>query len=184
MRCKNCKNKFEVTYFNQKFCKREECLTAAYDYAKKTKAKQWNKEKKERKEKLKTRADHMNELQKIFNKYIRLRDKDEPCISCGKPKGGGEQAGHYRSVGGNPELRFDENNVHGQCIRCNMHLHGNLIEYRKGLIDRVGLHVVEWLELNHEPKKYTIEEIKELKKEYKQKIRLQEKLNEIYNKHK
>jgi len=171
VRCKNCKNTFEVTYFNQKFCKREECLTAAYDYAKKQKAKQWNKEKKVRNEKLKTRSQHLNELQKIFNKYIRERDKEQPCISCGKPLKGKFDAGHYRSVGSSPELRFEENNVHGQCVYCNQHLHGNLIEYRKHLIDRVGLHVVEWLELNHEPKKYTIQEIKELKTEYRERVR-------------
>lgn len=170
-RCRSCKNKFEVTYFNQKFCKREECLTAAYEFAKKTKEKEWNKEKKVRKEKLKTRSEHLNELQKIFNKYIRLRDKDKPCISCGKHHKGQYHAGHYRSVGSCPELRFEENNVHKQCSVCNNHLSGNLIEYRKGLIDRVGLHVVEWLELNHEPKKYTLEEIKEMKQEYKQKIK-------------
>ena len=166
--CKNCKSKFEPVRSNQIVCS----PLCAYDYSKKQKAKQWNKEKKERKEKLKTRSEHLNELQVIFNAFIRERDKNEPCISCGKPNGGKEQAGHYRSVGSCPELRFEENNVFGQCIRCNMYEHGNLIEYRKGLVERVGLHVVEWLELNHDPKKYTIDEIKELKEHYKNETKL------------
>ena len=61
-----------------------------------------------------------------FNKYIRQRDKR--CISCNAPT---ENAGHYFSAGNHASLRFDERNVHGQCIRCNKWLHGNLIEYRK-----------------------------------------------------
>ena len=100
-----------------------------------------------------------------------MRDKDEGCISCGKPLGSKYDAGHFKSVGNYPELRFEENNVHAQCVHCNQYRGGNIHEYRKRLIDRVGLHVVEWLELNHEPKKYTLQEIKELKKEYRERIR-------------
>ena len=166
--CKNCKSKFEQVRSNQIVCS----PLCAYDYSKKQKAKQWNKEKKERKEKLKTRSEHLNELQVIFNAFIRERDKNEPCISCGKPLKGKFDAGHYKSVGSYPELRFEENNVHGQCVHCNQHKGGAIHEYRKGLIDRVGLHVVEWLELNHEPKKYTIEQIKELKEHYKNETKL------------
>lgn len=167
-KCKNCKQPFEKKRQNQIVCS----PSCAYEFAKTKAKKEKNKELKERKERLKTRSQHLNELQVIFNAYIRERDKNQPCISCGKPNGGNEQAGHYRSVGSCPELRFEENNVFGQCIRCNMYEHGNLIEYRKGLIERVGLHVVEWLELNHDPKKYTIEQIKELKEHYKNETKL------------
>jgi hypothetical protein len=52
-----------------------------------------------------------------------------------------------------------------------MHLHGNLIEYRKGLIDRIGESKVDWLESNHEPEKLTVDEIKLLIKKYKNKIK-------------
>ncbi|HCF4141281.1 TPA: recombination protein NinG, partial [Pseudomonas aeruginosa] len=37
-----------------------------------------------RKERLKSRADHLREAQAAFNEFIRLRDADQPCISCGR----------------------------------------------------------------------------------------------------
>ena len=72
---------------------------------------------------------------KRFNKFIRERDKHLGCISCG---GAVENAGHYYSAGQYPPLRFNEDNVHGQTIACNKWRHGNLIEYRKGLVKRIG----------------------------------------------
>lgn len=83
--------------------------------------------------------------QNHFNEYIRNRDEGKPCISCGRYYE--LQAGHYYSAGHYPELRFDENNVHGQCVHCNMYLSGNLIEYRKGLIKKIGEKEVERLDL-------------------------------------
>ena len=44
-----------------------------------------------------------------FHKYIRRRDQDKPCISCGKYTL--LQAGHFYSAGGNPVVRFNEDNV-------------------------------------------------------------------------
>lgn len=73
--------------------------------------------------------------EQAFNAYIRERDKNMGCISCGGPV---ENAGHYYSVGGYGVVRYNEVNVNGQCIRCNMWLHGNLIHYRNGLINRYG----------------------------------------------
>ena len=78
-------------------------------------------------------------------------------------------ASHYRSVGGHPELRFNPLNCHSACSICNNHLSGNLIPYRVALIEKIGLAEVEKLEGKHEPLKLTIEEIKEIKKIYKEK---------------
>jgi hypothetical protein len=51
-------------------------------------------------------------------------------------------------------------------------LSGNQIEYRKRLIKKIGVERVEWLEENgNQVKKWTIEELKELIKKYKQKIK-------------
>lgn len=80
-------------------------------------------------EKLKKKA------QDTFNAWIRNRDKDKGCISCGGPV---QQAGHYFSAGHYSALRFNEMNVGGQCIKCNCFLHGNLINYRQGLVKRYG----------------------------------------------
>jgi hypothetical protein len=130
------------------------------------KAKRVRKEHRAAKLKLKSRADWLRDAQAAFNRYIRLRDHDKPCISCGRNHQGQWHAGHYRSVGACPELRFEEANVHKQCAPCNDHLSGNIVEYRRGLIERIGIDQVEWLEGNHEAKKYTIEEIKAIKAEY------------------
>jgi hypothetical protein len=80
-----------------------------------------------------------------FRKFIRDKDKDEPCISCGSWSA--KDAGHYYSAGHCPELEFEENNVHGQCRKCNMFLSGNLIEYRKGLLRKIGGDKIELLDL-------------------------------------
>lgn len=74
--------------------------------------------------------------QAIFNRMIRERDKGKPCISCGEFKE--LQAGHYYSAGHHRQLALNPDNVHGQCRRCNYFLSGNLTNYRKGLIARIG----------------------------------------------
>ncbi len=121
----------------------------------------------EAKQKAKSRSEWMKEAQAAFNAWIRYRDSGQPCISCGRHHTGQYHAGHYRTVGANPELRFEENNVHLQCAPCNNHLHGNLINYRIGLIKKIGLELVEWLEGDHQPKKYSIDDLREIKDRYK-----------------
>ena len=173
-RCKNCKEKFDQYEFNNKFCKELDCQVKKglflLEKKKATQKKEWNKEKKSRKDKLKTKSDYLKELQVIFNKWIRLRDKGLNCISCNKPAKK-ENAGHYRSVGGNPELRFEPLNNNLQCEYCNTYLHGNLIDYRINLIKKIGLEKVEWLEGAHKPKRYTTDNIKGLKVMYRLKIK-------------
>jgi len=98
--------------------------------------------------------------QKAFNARIRERDKDKGCISCG---GKVEQAGHYLSAGHHGVHRFNEKNVHGQCVRCNMYLSGNLINYRIGLVKRIGLQQVEILEgTRHKSHKWNRLELEEI----------------------
>ncbi len=79
---------------------------------------------------------------KHFNAYIRKRDSNEgvfKCISCSKYKGKTQlHAGHYYSAGHYPSVRFDEDNVNGQCVRCNTFLHGNLAEYKENLLEKIG----------------------------------------------
>ena len=110
-------------------------------------------------------------MQTWCNKYIRLRDADQPCISCGKHHQGQYHAGHYLSVGSHPELRFDERNIYKQCAPCNNHLSGNLINYRKRLVELKGQELVDWLEGPHEPLKLTIDDCKALINMFKTKIK-------------
>lgn len=126
-----------------------------------------------RKEKLKTRADHLREAQAAVNEYVRLRDAHLPCISCDSSPNDNDlmtgsrwDAGHYRSVGACPELRFEPLNIHRQCVKCNRNLSGNAVEYRIRLVQRIGAEKVAWLEGLHAPCKYTVEEIKAIKAKY------------------
>ena len=96
--------------------------------------------------------------QNAFNTFIRVRDRDMPCISCGNNEekglvGGSFDCGHYLSTGAAPELRFTEDNAHKQCKRCNRQLSGNAIKYRIGLIEKIGEYRVSLLEsYNHQPR--------------------------------
>lgn len=128
------------------------------------------------KEKLKSRGAHMQECQKAFNEFIRWRDRlaGYCCISSGRMldwSGNAVDAGHYRSVGSAPHLRFDERNCHAQGKMDNRFLSGNAVDYRIGLIDRIGLEAVESLEADQSTRKYTIEDLKEIKAEYRAKVR-------------
>ena len=118
-------------------------------------------------ESFKTRSDWMKEAQRVVNAYRRALLADEPCISCGRYHQGQYHAGHYMSVGAHPELRFEELNIWKQCQPCNTHLSGNLINYRKALIKRIGTEKVEWLEGHHEPKHYAINDLKQIILKYK-----------------
>jgi len=174
MKCKNCKEVFEPKWFNWKFCDEDLChnlgVKELVKKEREKKAKQERKETKKAKEALLTHRDYLKLFQTVFNTYIRERDKDLPCISCGKNNEKQFHAGHYRSVGSCPELRFEELNVWRQCATCNTYLHGNLIEYRKELINRIGVEKVEWLEGYQPSNKMLISEIKAKIKEYKTKI--------------
>ena len=129
-----------------------------------------------RKEKLKSRGEHMREAQQAFNEYIRTRDQAAVhlCISSGKPldwSGNAVDAGHYRSVGSAPHLRFDERNCHAQSKQDNRFLSGNAVDYRIGLIARIGQEAVDALEADQRVLKYTVEQIKGITTYYRAKIR-------------
>jgi hypothetical protein len=83
--------------------------------------------------------------QNVFNAYIRKRDEGMGCISCGSYNQ--IQAGHFYSAGNHNNLRFDIHNVNSQCKKCNYFLSGNLLEYRKNLIVKIGLEAVEKLDM-------------------------------------
>lgn len=125
----------------------------------------------EAKERLKTRTEHLKEAQVIFNRYIRERDAKEACISCGATNRESWDAGHYRSVGAAPQLRFHEDNCHKQCIPCNQFRSGNAIEFRRGLMERIGEERVVRLETNNAVKKFELTEIKEIKAHYRAKLK-------------
>lgn len=125
----------------------------------------------ERKMEVKPLSYWMKRAQAAFNAWVRERDAGQPCISCGRHHQGQYHAGHYRPAGSNPELRFEPDNCHLQCAPCNSHLSGNLTAYRPALIAKIGLARVEWLEVQHEPKRYRKEDYQAIEAEYKDKLK-------------
>jgi hypothetical protein len=120
----------------------------------------------------------MQRAQASFNAFIRARDEKQPCISCGKLKpstngitGSNWDAGHYRSRGACPELRFEEDNCFKQCVACNRDNSGNVVNMRIGILKRIGQERLDWIEGPHDPKKYTADDLKEIDKEYKAKLK-------------
>lgn len=132
--------------------------------------------KKDPKKKTRSRSSKLRSVQNIVNLYCRLRDCNgetgTACISCGKwtefEKGDG---GHFIPQGSSNALRFDERNINFQCHSCNRFKHGNLHNYYEGMIRKYGKSVVdELMETQYETKKWTDEDIKDLKEEFRKKI--------------
>ena len=177
--CAICQNEFTPVYnTTQKVCS-PRCAIEQVNLNKEKKLQRdikrfkasERKELRQRKEKLKSRSDHLKEAQTAFNAYIRERDTNENCISCGRlPKK--RNAGHFKSVGAYPELRFHPFNCHLQCEHCNTYKSGNQIEYRISLLSRIGLDAVEWLEGGHKSQNLTIDDIIEIKQYYREQLKI------------
>lgn len=171
-KCKNpaCGEKFVAQRLGQAVCS-PKCGLAIKDVnqdkARKAIAEVGRKELRAAKERVKPKGQYMREAQAAFNAWIRARDAAQPCISCGRHHDGKYDAGHYRTVGSNPALRFEPLNCHKQCVPCNQHKSGDIVNYRISLVVRIGQDKVEWLEGPHEPQRYTIDDLKEIKARYK-----------------
>jgi len=171
-RCAQCRKKIPETdaiiSSLKSFCSIEHLAEyAKTDRAKRFAKKVVGKEAKIKREKLKTRSDWQRDAQKAFNKYIRVRDRGKPCISCGaymdsSGHGGDADAGHYRSRGSAPHLAFHSHNCHKQCKKCNRYLSGNIVDYRIGLISRIGIEKVENVEQDNRPRNYTIKDFQRI----------------------
>lgn len=166
-KCKVCRSEYVKFRMAQKCCSPE----CAIEYARREREKKDRKETRTKLAALKTRAQWLKEAQVEFNRYIRERDRDLPCISCGRFHTGSHDAGHYRSIGAAPHLRFNEDNCWRQCVPCNQFKSGNAIEYRINLVKRIGVERVEALESNNEARKWTIAEAKEIKVAYRNKLK-------------
>lgn len=180
-KCRHCSTEFIVQRLGQAVCSPACALAMApvhREKARKALAQVERREIKVRKERLKSRADHLRDAQAAINEYVRLRDAHLPCISCDSLPSDNDlltgsrwDAGHYRSVGACPELRFEPLNIHRQCVKCNRNLSGNAVEYRIRLVQRIGADLVAWLEGPHQPRKYTVDEIKAITAHYRAKTR-------------
>ena len=118
-------------------------------------------------EKQKTRSEWIREAQTAFNAYVRWRDRHEACISCGKHRpekfGGNYDAGHFRSRGSAPHLRYHLWNVHKQCVHCNRYRSGAVSDFRVALIWKLGHEKVEYLECLQSTVEHDIDYAKRVK---------------------
>lgn len=173
-KCKSCGEWFKPTFSSMQMVCSSMC---AIEYGKEHSKKQEKKDLQKRKKELKTKSDWEKVLTTVFNKYIRMRDENKGCISCGSSLVGVKfDAGHCFPAGHYPQLRYDEDNVMGQCVKCNQHLHGNQAEYLLRLPERIGEERYNaLLERRKETEsnqriRTTIDDIKELIKVYKGKV--------------
>jgi hypothetical protein len=171
-KCKACPFRFAPQRPAQLACS-PECaeIMAAAERRKQEKVKD-----RERAEALKSLRELANEAQAAFNDYIRARDAREKCICCAKPfepqkPGGAIDAGHFLSREDAPHLRFDENNCFAQRKNCNRPGGTTKAAFRAGVIARIGLPEVLRLEGTTGPRKWSREELIDLKALYRQKRR-------------
>ncbi|OTA14220.1 protein ninG [Xenorhabdus beddingii] len=185
-KCKICRDWFHPKYDNVEWCSPEHGAELAIRKRNKDREKAEQKLQQERRRKeianrdklkarrlaVKPRSYWIQQAQKAVNAYIRERDRDLPCVSCGTFTSAQWDAGHYRTTAAAPQLRFDERNIQRQCVVCNQHKSGNLVPYRVELIRRIGLAEVEAIESNHDRYRWTIEECKSIKSEFQGKLKI------------
>ena len=173
-KCRYCETLFYPIRTTAIVCSYECAQLLAKEKSDKQKDKEWKQRKAKMKSDLMSLSDWLKIAQKHFNHYIRLRDKGNNCISCGKQFFKDEivHASHYKPAGTCYNVRFNEDNVWISCVKCNTHLSGNGIEYRKRLVEKIGIERVEEVEnLSTITRKFSISEVKEIIEIYKAKIK-------------
>lgn len=176
--CKHCKGKFTPVRAGQIVCIDHAVPYVQAQAAKKREAAK-RADRKETKQKLAALHPlswHKKQAQAAINKWVvHVRDRGQHCISCNAPPRDGDQAGHYRSRGSAPHLALDPRNLNRQCTRCNLHLHGNPIGYRAGLVVRYGESHAADLEADQSPRHYTADDFDGIAAHYRAEWRALEK---------
>ncbi|MGP2517125.1 recombination protein NinG [Yersinia sp. 2545 StPb PI] len=178
--CKVCNERFKPAAIYEWWCCEKhkdvhikQLAKKAHDDAlRKSEQRRRQKEKEERKElkvrkiNAKPKAYWTKQAQQAVNAFVRARDSNLPCVSCGNTSAVQWDAGHYRTTAAAPQFRFDPRQIHKQCSVCNQHKSGNIVPYRVELIKRIGIETVEAIENNHERRSYTVEELKGIRDYY------------------
>ncbi|MEQ1964356.1 recombination protein NinG [Xenorhabdus khoisanae] len=184
-KCKICQTWFHPKYDNIEWCSPEHGTELAIRKRNRDREKAEQKLQRERqrkeveaRDKLKARrlavkplSHFARQAQTAFNAFIRERDCGHPCISCGRNTGAKMNAGHYRTVGSCPELRFDKDNCHLQCEHCNSYLSGNIENYTPRLIEKIGQARFDQLMSHHALPKRKREDYEQIRDYYKEKLR-------------
>jgi len=113
----------------------------------------------------------------LTSEFIRKKYADEngyvSCVTCGKTTiwNDGMQAGHYIPKSKGLSIYFLEENIHPQCVSCNVFNNGNYRPYTLFMIDTYGREKIEELEnLSKTQRKISVKEYEEMIKETKGKI--------------
>ena len=175
--CKWCEVEFSPFNSMQKCCAPKCALLFTRAEHGKKESKAERSELKRRKEKLMTMSDHMRLTQAVVNRYVLAKNKDMPCICCGKsPYSGVRHAGHFKSRGANSFLTFNLWNIWPCCYSCNVEKGGNIHCYREGLVKRIGLEKLDYLDNAPRSRIYEIEYLKRMRKIFNKKIKIIDKL--------
>lgn len=190
--CKICKARFKPATLHGWWCTeehREQLIKKLASEARQKRIQQQERRRKEttqqerrnlkiRKLAVKPLSYFAKQAQTEFNAFIRERDAGLPCISCGRFHDGQYHAGHYRTVGANPALRFSEENCHQQCAPCNNHLSGNIESYTPAIIQKIGEKAYQLLMKHHDLPRWKREDYERIRDEYKAKRKALKKLGE------
>ena len=172
--CKSCKEKFLPIRDLQPTCNKYECMLEYTNKHLSNKVKE--KKTQARKEVIAYNQQDVKARTKVakqvMQEYVRLRDINEPCISCRKPTAKQWDGGHYMNAENYSEIRFNTLNINKQCSHCNDFGSSNAINYKIHLINKIGLEKVEWLEKRKAVVKYSADYLNRLIKIYRKRIRI------------
>ena len=176
-KCKHCKE-YTVEYIKVPagtFCSMDHAIEFANNKRMVDAKKSFNKESAKRKRELRLTDLKVRKAAAKYacHKYIRERDRGQPCICCGRPLGDKYDAGHFMESGNYPFIRYHEDNIHAQSVYCNQYKGGDSEgKYEERLIKKIGKDRVQWLKDNkNNPIKRTAEDYLEIENYYKRKLR-------------
>jgi len=103
--------------------------------------------------------------------YIRERDK-WTCITCGRTGNNKTiDAGHFLDRR-YTDIKFNESNVHAQCVYCNKYLSGAWDKYLEKMKEKYGQEIIDNLmSRRYIIKNRTVEELLEIEKYFQEKLR-------------
>ena len=171
--CKTCKAKFKPRNSLHVCCSPDCAIKYSEAARTEREARAARDDLRRRKEAIKSLSQVARETQEVVNKYVRMRDANEGCISCDKPASwhGQWHASHLHSVGARPDLRFDLMNIHKSCSICNNWLSGNEVEYRRRFVLKFGQAELDRLDQPFKAKKYSRDELMAIREDARKKIR-------------
>lgn len=183
-KCCECRQKFQPFKSFDKVCGNIECkVSFGVKAAAKSKAKREAEmrrkaisEKKADKEKLaRLKPGYLEgKAQDAINEYVRVRDYDKPCISCGKSAYSCTKwdAGHLKTRGANSFLRYHLWNINKQCVSCNQHNSGMVAEHERGIVARYGQARLDFLLTAPRLRRYSDEYLIRLAEIFRKKTRI------------